>query len=402
MTDEQMRRPRRKELTDKMVAGLPRKRKRYIKVDPELRGHYVRVPPHGPIVFAAVARYRGRQVWAKLGTADVLGIEEARDKAREAIKRIQKGLPAFEPPPVKRDSVADVAEGWLARHVTAKGLRSGDEMKRVLGKYVLPHWRDRPFAEIRRSDIATLLDHVEDRHGHWTADRVLSVLRSLSTWFATRNDGYVPPFTSRMRRTPKQVRQRKRKLNDDELRTVWQAAEGAGGFGALLQVLLLTGQRRDKVATMKVSDVIDGVWTIATEPREKPNPGTLRLPPLAMKIINAQPSLSGNPYVFTGRGKGPLSGFSSRHATFKAACGVHNFTLHDLRRTARSLLSRTSTRPDISERVLGHAVGSDVEQTYDVHDYCDEIADALAKLAKLIESIVHPTDNVVALQRAQP
>ena len=215
------------------------------------------------------------------------------------------------------DSFAAVSESWLKRHVEAKGLRSGDEVKRVLEKYVLPVWRDRAFADIRRSDVAALLDHVEDEHGHWTADAVLSVLRSLSTWFASRNDGYTPPFVKGMRRTPTQERKRTRILSDAELRAVWSAAEGAGGFGAFLQMLLLTAQRRDKVATMKWTDLDDDVWTIATEPREKGNPGVLRLPPLAMKIIAAQPRVAGNPYVFAGRGKGPMVGFSKRHTAFK-------------------------------------------------------------------------------------
>ena len=94
---ETQRRQRRKVLTDKMVAAMPRRRKRYIQADPELRGHYVRVPPQGPCVFAAVARSPyGKQVWATLGTADVLAIDAASEQAREAIKRIKAGLPAFE------------------------------------------------------------------------------------------------------------------------------------------------------------------------------------------------------------------------------------------------------------------------------------------------------------------
>src|SRR4051812_22795202 len=92
-------RQRRKTLTDKMVAALPRRQERYVVSDPEQRGHYVRVPPEGPCVFAAVARYRGKQVWTTLGAADVLTIDAARDKARDAIKRVQQGLPAFAPPP---------------------------------------------------------------------------------------------------------------------------------------------------------------------------------------------------------------------------------------------------------------------------------------------------------------
>jgi hypothetical protein len=68
MTDETIRKPRQKTLTDLMVANLRRKRRRYILRDPEQRGHYVRVPPEGPCVFAAVARHGGKQVWVRCGT----------------------------------------------------------------------------------------------------------------------------------------------------------------------------------------------------------------------------------------------------------------------------------------------------------------------------------------------
>jgi integrase len=76
---------------------------------------------------------------------------------------------------------------------------------------------------------------------------------------------------------------------------------------------------------------------------------------------------------------------------FDKDCGVTGWTLHDLRRTSRSLLSRTGIRPDIAERVLGHTIGG-VEATYDRHSYSDEKADALARLSALIEHIVNPPD----------
>ena len=80
--------------------------------------------------------------------------------------------------------------------------------------------------------------------------------------------------------------------------------------------------------------------------------------------------------------------------------GVTGWTLHDLRRTSRSLLSRAGVRPDIAERVLGHAVGG-VEGIYDRHRYDDEKADALARLAAPIERIVNPpAGNVVPLREA--
>ena len=51
--------PRRRGLTDKQVAALPRREKRYTLPDPEQLGHYLRIPARtsrAPIAFAAVAR----------------------------------------------------------------------------------------------------------------------------------------------------------------------------------------------------------------------------------------------------------------------------------------------------------------------------------------------------------
>jgi integrase len=390
-------RQRRKTLTDRMVAALPRQPKRYTLADPEQRGHYVRVPPQGSCVYAAVARNsHGKQVWATVGTADVLTIDAARDKARGVIRRIKAGLPVFEPPPVQPDTVADVCAGWLKRHVEAKGLRTGYELERVLRRYVLPTWADRPFTAIRRSDVAALLDAVEDKHGPWVADEALAVLGSVSSWYATRHDDYTPPFVKGMRRVPAQARKRSRVLSDTELQRVWRAAESAGVYGAFVMLLLLTAQRRDKVVTMKWDDIAeDGTWTIPTAPREKGNPGVLKLPPLAMKVLGRLPRMANNPFVFTGRSDGRLAGYSDRHVRFMALCGVDGWTLHDCRRTARSLMAKAGVSSEHAERVLGHVIVG-VEGIYNRHAYTTETADALKRLARMIEKIVSgEPDNVV-------
>src|ERR1035438_363348 len=116
---ETIRRRRRPKLTDLMVAGLPKKRKRYILADPEMGGLYVRVPSEGANVFCAVARRPkgGKQVWATIGNSEILKVEEAREKARAAIKRIKAGLSPFEALPVTPDSFESVAENWFKRHV---------------------------------------------------------------------------------------------------------------------------------------------------------------------------------------------------------------------------------------------------------------------------------------------
>ncbi|MGQ7793758.1 tyrosine-type recombinase/integrase [Faunimonas sp. B44] len=393
---------RRRSLSDTGVAALKPRAARYAEPDPELRGHYVRVTPGGAKSFVAVARNpSGKQVWATIGPADALRINEARDRARTAIQRIRDGLPAFEEKP-QVETFAIVAGRWLDRHVKAKGLRSEAEITRLLDKHVLPSWRDREFIAIRRGDVAALLDEVEDDHGARQADYVLAIIRACMNWYAARHDDYQPPIARGMRRTDPKSRARDRVLDDDELRSVWAAAETSGKFGAMVQLALLTAQRREKLATMKWADVsVDGTWRVPIEDREKGAGGELVLPEIAIGIIRAQPRFASNSYVFPGRGDGHFNGFSPcKRALDKKLPGIEPWRFHDLRRTARSLMSRAGVRPEIAERVMGHVIAG-VEGVYDRHRYRDEKAEALRALAGLIGGIVDPQNRVVPMARAE-
>ena len=232
------------------------------------------------------------------------------------------------------------------------------------------------------------------------ADGVLATLRSIMNWYATRDSDYNSPIVKGMRRDPRSARERARQriLNDDEIRALWKAAEISGPFGAIVRLLLLTGQRREKVASAKWSDIKDGVWTIATEKREKGNAGSLRLPSIAVEIIAAQDEIVGNPFVFPGnerkrqhktadRSQLPcFNSWSKSKIEFdvRLPADMPSWTLHDLRRTARSLMSRAGIPRDHAERVLGHAIAG-VEGVYDRHAYEDEKAAALAQLSQLGE-----------------
>ena len=243
---------RRKALTDNMVAKLKPGPKRLTLSDPELRGHYVRVTPTGAKSYVAVARDPGgRQIWATIGGADVLTIDEARERARSAIQRIKDGLPAIEPPPPPPDSFEDVAENYLDRHVRAKGLRSQAEVERVLNKDIYPVWRGREFVGIRRRNVADLLDMVQDANGPSQADHVLAIVRGIMNWYESLSDDYVSPIARGMRRTDPKSRKRARILDDHEIRVVWKVAEANGTFGAFMRVALLTAQRRGKIAAMR-------------------------------------------------------------------------------------------------------------------------------------------------------
>ena len=180
---------RRKTLTDLQIARLKPREKRVTLPDPELRGHYVRITPAGAKSYCAVTRDpRGKQVWATIGSTDVYTIDEAREKAREAIKRIKEGYTPFEPPPIEPDSFKAVAENYIKRHVEKRKLRSRAEIERYLETDILPAWKDREFIGIRRGDVTKLLDDVEEASGPSQADHVLAIVRGIMNWFETRND----------------------------------------------------------------------------------------------------------------------------------------------------------------------------------------------------------------------
>ena len=297
----------RKTLSDKGVAALKHRDRRYTHPDPELRGHWVRVqaPPSTVKSFVVVARNPdGKQVRATIGPIDALTINEAREKARATLQRIRAGLPASE---AKGESFADVVARWRKRHVEANALRSAREINRLLDTHVLPAWRGRAFTSIRRSDVAELLDHVEDRHGARAADYVLEC-RSLDYELAGDAERLQP--ADRQGHAAQKTASRARVLDDDELRAVWLAAEAhPSAFSAILRLCLFTAQRSRKVASMRWDDVEAGVWTVPKEPREKGTGGALA-PKSALAIVEAQPQFVVAEYVFPARGaSGPFCGF---------------------------------------------------------------------------------------------
>jgi integrase len=370
-------------LTDNSIVSLKPKAKRYAVPDPKLAGHYVRVTPTGAKSFVAVMRDpNGKQVWHTIGSTDLYKLDQAREIARTAMLAIKGGKDRSGP-----ETFEKVAEDWLHRHVAGKGLITGRAIDRNLRNHVLPAWGGRDFRSIRRADVAALLDTVQDRSGPSMADAILAIVRSMCQWYCTRHDDYVSPVVRGMNRTVQKDTARSRILDDAEIKLVWNAAEGT--FGDLVKLLLLTAQRREKVASMKWDDIsVDGVWSVPNGGRAKSTGGDLVLPEMALDIIRVRPRLGSNPFV--------LAGYQDRHY-IAYGHGKENLDaklpkipqwgLHDLRRTARSLMSRAGVRPDIAERVLGHAING-VAGVYDRHSYHEEKRHALAALANLLDNIL--------------
>jgi integrase len=185
---------------------------------------------------------------------------------------------------------------------------------------------------------------------------------------------------------------RDRVLSDDELRAIWRAGK-AGVFGVYIRFLLLTAARRNEARLMTWSEIADGVWTL---PASRNKTGLELVRPLsgaAQALITGVPRVG--QFVFsTGRG-GPLELIHAKAALVQAS-ETQDWTLHDLRRTARSLMSRAGVPSDHAERCLGHVIGG-VRGVYDRHAYRDEMLMAYEKLSALIAGIVDPKENVIAI-----
>jgi integrase len=290
------------------------------------------------------------------------------------------------------ETLQHVCELYMAREGTK--LRSAAWRKSVLDRHIYPILGSRPIAEIRRSEVVGLLDRIEGRSGPVMATQTLAVLRKVMNWHASRSDDFLSPIVKGMARTKPSERARERILTDDELQKVWHSAEGV--YGSYLRFLLLTAARRNEVAGMTWAEINGGDWTLPGA-RNKTKVDLVRpLSRMAQDLLG----LEGVGFVWsTNGGARAIGDFGGFKKDLDAATGVTGWRFHDLRRTARSLMSRAGVPSDHAERCLGHVMPG-VRGTYDRHEYYEEKRRAFEALASLVARIVDPQPNVVAIREA--
>jgi integrase len=362
---------------------------------------YLIVQPSGRRRFALRYRFNGssRKVTLQAG----LSLAAARKLAADAAFDLERGIdPREHRKDAKRkaaearaNTLAAICAEYLQRDAK---LRTIADRERLLRAHVLPVLGERPIASIKRGEIVRLLDKAEDRSGARTADIVLSILRRVCNWHAVRDETFIPPFVRGMRRKLPSESERSRVLNDDELRRVWIAAGAAGVFGALIRLLLLTGGRKSEITGLTWGEIKGGIWQLPAARNKAKQDLDRPLSAAALALIEAQPRFNGCPYVLTNDGRRPLDGLSRPKRALDADAGVTGWTIHDLRRCSRSLLSRAGIDADVAERCLGHVIGG-IRGTYDRHRYTEEMRHAYEALAAQINQIVNPPGgNVVQLR----
>jgi integrase len=375
--------------------------------DTEQRGFGLLVLPSRQKRYIVQYRLAGRST--RMTFKPGLTLTEARKEAKAKLGEVAKGVDPMARRRRQEGAASNTLKAIAEEYFKREGdkLRSAEWRKAAFERLIYPALGARQIDTIKRSEIVRFLDKIEDERGPQMAHKALAFLSKLFNWHASRDDDFLTPIRRGMGRIKTKERARDRVLSDDELRAIWRAAEAAEGpFGRFIRFTLLTATRRNEAAMMERNEILPGGdWIIPAARMKTKQEHVVPLSPAARAILDAMPNVGR--YVFTTSGRRPINGFSKLKAQFDAMvlaelrkqepeATLPRWTLHDLRRTARSLMSRAGIHPDIAERCLAHTMAG-VRGTYDRHAYRDEKALAFEKLAALVERIVNPADNVASL-----
>jgi integrase len=407
-------------------------------------GFAVRITAAGTRSFVLFHRFNGKAYWETLGRWDAnpqggtLTVRDAIVKADKLAKDIKNGRREDPRPERTRRledgdrpdglDVAGMLDMFIARYVEKeKKLRSGEQIKATFERLVKPAIGNTGIYDLRRSHVVKMLDEIADDNGLVMADRTLAYIRKAFNWYAGRDDEFTPPIVKGMARTKPKDRAGKRVLADDEIRDVWAALkilqDAPACYPRFVKMLLLTATRRNEAADMNLTELDGELWTIPGARYKTKLDHVIPLTDAAREQIGEKPPKANKNawFIFSTSKSGPegemeldgsiaFSGFSKAKteldktiADVRKKAGrapMENWTLHDLRRTARSLMSRAKVPNDHAERALGHVMGG-VRETYDRYEYLDEKRAAFEALAALISRILNPTANVEELAARQ-
>src|SRR5215212_3347020 len=189
---------------------------------------------------------------------------------------------------IRSEQVAELAAEFIARHASQN--RTGAESARILNREVLPCWGSWIVGEVKKRDVITLIDRVRERGSPIMANRVLAAVRKFFNWCIGRGILEVSPCAGIA--APAREQARHRVLSDEELAVVLNATRQIGfPFGSIVQVLALTGQRRDEVGRMEWEhlDLRLKVWVIPGEHAKNGKPHLVHLSEPVLEILHAVP-----------------------------------------------------------------------------------------------------------------
>ena len=352
--------------------------------DERVPGFGVRISPSGIKTFVLMYYVAGKKRRLTLGRYPILSLVDARRKALAALSLVAHGSDPQSERHAARGHyqftavIEDFVRVHCARHNRESHAR---ETERILRSRFVAEWQGRDIRDIARADVLRVLDNAVEAGTPSAANHALSAIRKLFNWCVERGIIESSPCVHISRPAPHNSRDRV--LSEDEIADVWIAARKLSApFSQIVQLLLLTAQRRGEVAGMCWDEIDwrERTWTVPPDRTKNKRVQTLPLSYLTIEVLQSVPKVHDR-FVFPARGNDAAapSGFSKIKRRLDSLSGVSSWTLHDLRRTAATRMASAGVAPHVIERILNHSTGllGGVAGIYNRFQYLPEMRHAL-------------------------
>lgn len=317
-----------------------------------------------------------------IGRYPIITLSDARSEAKRILAEKTLGV-SKKPSSMTFDAAKDL---FLEENYKDKRFRTKREAKRLLEKH-FAKLSNMPLANLTDQDISRELDKLSKTPSEQL--HAFRVCRTFLRWCTRPPRRYIPHSPLEGYEAPSKDKKGTRILTDDELKNVWQAAEGQ--FGNMIRLLILWGVRRGELARSKRTWIEGETLTIPGEFTKNGRDHAIPLLPLAKSILEAQPEI--NRYLFPGRKKESHfhdGSWGKPKRSLDKKSGVTRWQIKDLRRTFRSNMPRLGISRDIAELLVNHVseTRNELDEIYDRYDYLDEKRDALRRWEERLHSLL--------------
>jgi integrase len=381
-------------ITKRTIDALISSRSESFLWDDGIKGFGAKITKSGAVSYILQFRMGGREARTRRCTIGSHGSPWTPTTAREEALRlsllIAQGVDPVEVEKQRRRESVDLAFDNYADRFERSCVGRGWKLlvARSLRIHSVPVLKSKPLTKITRADIVAVFDRMP---GTQVANRrnVFAVLRRLFRWAVSRGDIDRSPMEGM--ETPPAVKARERWLSDSELGRVWnQAHKTHHCFGPIVRLLIVTGQRREEVAslTWEELDRTELMWTLPGHRAKNGEPNRIPLNALAVGVLDGIvggekwptrgkifPTSTGGGFTAYHKGKEKID----RLVAEDGGDPVPPWRLHDLRRTLATGFQRLGVRFEVTEAVLNHVGGSraGVAGIYQRHDWKEEKREAL-------------------------
>ncbi len=360
-------------LTDAALRNIRPKSRSYKMTDRD--GLYLLISPKGGIAFKYDYRFNGRRESVTLGSYGPAGLSlaKAREKVLDAKRMIAEGVsPALEKQRAKRRlkearSFGHVAQRWMDHAPMADSTRN---MRRsIFNREVLPHWENRLLNEITPGDLRAHCQTIVERGAPATAIHVRDIVKQIYAFAILHGEKIDNPADGVGPASIATFRPRDRALSPTEIRIMLGLLGEVATLPTIrlgLKFILLSMVRKSELqdGVWEEVDFENAVWSIPKERMKRSRPHNVYLSTQMLDILIALKTCAGNSrYILPSRydADAPMSRATFNRVTSAIAerarerdLPLEPFTVHDLRRTASTLLHEMGFNSDWIEKGLAH------------------------------------------------